>query len=190
MGFYVLCPYYQNHKLGTACITCEDTKRFYFTDEKRDEQVREVCSTDKWEECPHAKRLNELYERIEDMNLTEKEKANLKLTCESQKSELKKLRSALRKNEKLLKAEVYRADTNKRASDTLQTQLEIAQGRVSALTYLAGWLSDQAEVEGFRLEEIKEYGNKYFVAAMKVGEDPETDYYQIIKKERKPDGED
>lgn len=69
MGTYFKCPYFEYE--GVHTITCEDTIR-YLADKKK--HIERHCASDHWAQCPHAKKINDQYDRKGDM--TDKFKAN------------------------------------------------------------------------------------------------------------------
>lgn len=85
MGRYILCPFFKNEKKGRPTISCEDCIRYFGTVEKREAYFKKYCEAN-WEGCPGAKRLNEMYERIDKMQ-DEKSKKIEMLSCELKASE-------------------------------------------------------------------------------------------------------
>ena len=105
-GRITLCPYYRNEK-GHS-ITCEDVyRRFETKAEKRHHKFKYCCEA--WKECPYAKDLNELYEKMEGQEVSNVEK--LKQRCKAQEKEIKKNAAMLGKAEKRIK-ELERANEN------------------------------------------------------------------------------
>ena len=69
---YVLCPYYVTDKKDN--ISCEDIYRTFRSGQKKYKWMRNYCEAS-WDECPYAKELNEMYERIEKGEDMAKEQA-------------------------------------------------------------------------------------------------------------------
>ena len=105
-GRITLCPFYRNEK-GLS-ITCEDVYRRFETKADKRQHKFKYCS-EAWQECPYAKDLNELYEKMEGekMNKTDE----LRQKCNAQDKEIKKLVTMLGKSEKKAK-ELERANEN------------------------------------------------------------------------------
>ena len=97
-GRITLCPYYRNEK-GLS-ITCEDVyRRFETRAEKKQYKFKYCCEA--WKECPYAKELNELYEKMEGIEVSNIDK--LRQRCSAQDREIKKLVTMLGKSEKKVK---------------------------------------------------------------------------------------
>lgn len=69
MGTYFICPYFTYE--GVHTITCEDTIR-YLNDKRK--HIERYCANNNWTQCPHARKINEQYDRKGDM--TDKFKAD------------------------------------------------------------------------------------------------------------------
>ena len=93
-GHYTLCPYYRDEK--NKSISCDDVCRTFRYPIQKKRWMEDYCDK-AWQDCPHAKRLNEMYDRIErgaDMTTEE-----LKLKNEELDKELKKVKSMYGKSE-------------------------------------------------------------------------------------------
>lgn len=59
----VICPYFRTE--FNTCVTCEDVRRSYPTQELKDSWMFMYCDTWEWEKCPYAVDLTEAYYRQE-----------------------------------------------------------------------------------------------------------------------------
>ena len=95
-GRITLCPYYRDEK--NLSISCEDTfRRFRWPAQKR-KWLDKYCDAD-WQECPHAKKLTELYSSMEGEDMNSKIK-RLEHENEELRKELRKHASMLGKAQK------------------------------------------------------------------------------------------
>lgn len=105
-GRITLCPYYRNEK-GLS-ITCEDVYRRFETKADKRQHKFKYCS-EAWKECPYAKDLNELYEKMEGQEVNKTDE--LRQKCKAQEREIKKMATMLGKAEKKIK-ELERSNEN------------------------------------------------------------------------------
>jgi len=63
MARYTLCPFFE-HGERKSRITCEDTYRWFDSDEEKESWMDTYCDNE-WTECPYAIDLNEAYDRLE-----------------------------------------------------------------------------------------------------------------------------
>ena len=63
MARYTLCPFFVHDKRRSR-ISCEDTYRWFDSDEEKDVWMDTYCDNE-WTECPYAIELNEAYDRLE-----------------------------------------------------------------------------------------------------------------------------
>lgn len=63
MSRYTLCPYFV-HEKRKARITCEDTFRWFDSNEEKYAWMDMYCDNE-WTKCPYAMELNEAYDRLE-----------------------------------------------------------------------------------------------------------------------------
>lgn len=76
MSRYTLCPYFV-HEKRKARITCEDTFRWFDSNEEKYAWMDMYCDNE-WTKCPYAMELNEAYDRLEkgDVMALENHKIN------------------------------------------------------------------------------------------------------------------
>lgn len=168
MGFYIRCPYYKSSaSYGSDTIVCEDTHRSFGSFEKKNKQLETVCEKN-WESCPYAIALNELYEREEGMNLTEREEAHLKHTCKAQKQEMAKLKKRLTLTER----EKDKAARDETAALHLAKQRELKIKKLSekamlleeekkGLLALIGYMAKKSGITDFTLYQVQRHGRRY-----------------------------
>ena len=63
MARYTLCPFFVHDKRKSR-ISCEDTYRWFDSDDEKDVWMDTYCDNE-WTECPYAIELNEAYDRLE-----------------------------------------------------------------------------------------------------------------------------
>lgn len=95
-GRITLCPYYRDEK--NLSISCEDTFRRFRWPAQKKRHLDTYCDKN-WQECPHAKRLTELYSSMEGEDVNSKIK-KLQHENEELKKELRKEVSMLGKSQK------------------------------------------------------------------------------------------
>ena len=95
-GHITLCPYYRDEK--NKSISCDDIFRSFRYPVQKKRWMKAYCDA-AWEDCPHAKKLNEMYDRVleggADMETEILKHNNAELT-----KELKSVKSMLGKSEK------------------------------------------------------------------------------------------
>lgn len=94
-GRYTMCPYYRDER--NKSISCEDTFRRFTSKRKKFQWMSNFCD-ESWSECPYAKALTDLWNRIDEGADMETEMLQHKLR-ELQK-EQKKMSSMLGKADK------------------------------------------------------------------------------------------
>ena len=199
MGFYIQCPFYLTHRNWSASITCEDTQRWYRTKELRDRHIDTVCEKN-WKDCPHAQKLLTFYERTESMNLTRKEREHLELTCESQKTEMAKLKKQIHKLDKDLDAkdrEIRALEYLEQSKDKkVKSQAEkifLMQEEIRGLLALIGYGTDAAGMDSFTLNRVQQYAKKWDVRYRVEPYEAEDGVKEInriyIERTEKKDGE-
>lgn len=104
MSRYTLCPYFE-HEKRKARITCEDTYRWFDSNEEKYAWMDMYCDNE-WTKCPYAMELNEAYERLEkgDVNALENHK------IDALEKELKGMATKLGTAEKKLERAQKRID--------------------------------------------------------------------------------
>ena len=96
-GRITVCPFYRDEK--NKSISCEDVYRTFRYLKQKNEWMDRYCDAD-WEHCPYAKKLNEMYDRIEEGD----EDAEMEHKIEALEKELRSVKSMLGKAENRLKA--------------------------------------------------------------------------------------
>lgn len=94
-----ICPFFMSEKRKS--ITCEDCFRLFNSLEKKDAWMDKYCSNS-WEDCPHAKKLNDAYERVEQgdkMALEQNMIDSLRKELKGAFSKISRLENKLRKAE-------------------------------------------------------------------------------------------
>ena len=104
MSRYTLCPYFEHGKRKSR-ITCEDTYRWFDSDEEKSNWMDMYCDNE-WTKCPYAIELNEVYERLEKGD----EKALENHKIEAMEKELKSMATKLGTAEKKLERAQKRVD--------------------------------------------------------------------------------
>ena len=168
MGFYVNCPYYKSSAAyGSSTIVCEDTPRDFKTFEKKNEWLEHVCQDD-WKSCPYAQGLNGLYERIEHMNLTKRERERLEYTCKQQKAELVKVKKRMKqaenhadKKEREERAAKHLADVRTGEASKLREKIMILEEQQKGLLALIGFMAHKTGFSDFSLNQIQRFGRRY-----------------------------
>lgn len=140
MARYTLCPFFE-HGERKARITCEDTYRWFDSDEEKWSWMNMYCDNE-WTKCPYAIELNEAYERLEKGD----EKALENHEIEALKKELKGMATKL---------------------GTAEKKLERAQKRVDELAAInKSFISKNEDLE----KQKREYYEKYRKAEMQLKE--------------------
>ena len=76
-------------------ISCEDTVRQFYSKADKYKQLKDHCDSD-WESCQHAAKLNQLYERMDQMKTQrDRDIAALEHRAEARKKETAELRQRL-----------------------------------------------------------------------------------------------
>lgn len=99
-GKITLCPYYLSD--NQKSVSCEDTIRRFSSKKAKDKHVDKYCCTYGYQECPYAKDLTKLYDRIEKSRPGERSELYLRHRVEVLSKELGKVSSMLGKAEKQL----------------------------------------------------------------------------------------
>ena len=93
MGRFALCPYFMSEK--KLSISCEDTVRQFYSKADKYKQLKDHCDSD-WESCQYAAKLNQLYERMDQMKTQrDRDIAALEHLAEARKKETAELRQRL-----------------------------------------------------------------------------------------------
>ncbi len=168
MGYYVNCPFYvSSARRGSTTIVCEDTHRDFGTLAKKNWQLEHVCQDD-WKSCIYAQALTALYERMDGMNLTRREKEHLQHTCEAQKAEMIKLKKRMKLAERHLekkdrdeKAALHLADVKSKQVAQLQERVMIKEEQERGLLALIGYMANKTGIKDFSLNQVQRYGKAY-----------------------------
>lgn len=162
MGLYIRCCYYKFDKNNS--ITCEDVIRQFDSKEDKKTWIKKYCEKD-WEKCPHADKLNKLYERMDKENMSEKDKKTVleMQQLESANHEImnlkKKLGRAKNKNQQL--------ERDCKAANHLASvkykQLKVSQAKISSLEMMCGYLVDKLGITEIVTKDITEFYGKYAV---------------------------
>ena len=104
MARYTLCPFFE-HDRRKARITCEDTYRWFDSDEEKWSWMDMYCDSE-WTKCPYAIELNEAYEQLEKGDAMALENHEI----EALKKELKGMATKLGTAEKKLERAQKRVD--------------------------------------------------------------------------------
>lgn len=148
-GRLTLCPYYRDEK--NLSISCEDVFRRFRWGSQKKRWLDEYCDKN-WQNCPHAKELGELYERMEDnVNNTDK-------TILGQEHKIRALEKELRKTASML----GRAEARERKKDGEIKQLRHENRVLEQLYFKNKDLVEekQKKYEGLR-EDFKELSRAY-----------------------------
>ena len=131
MARYTLCPFFVHDKRKSR-ISCEDTYRWFDSDEEKDIWMDKYCDNE-WTECPYAIELNEAYDRLEKGDVMALENHEI----EALKKELKGMATKL---------------------GTAEKKLERAQKRVEELAAInKSFISKNEDLE----KQKREYYEKY-----------------------------
>lgn len=101
MARYTLCPFFE-HGERKARITCEDTYRWFDSDEEKWSWMDRYCDNE-WTKCPYAIELNEAYERLEKGDVMALENHKIEALEKELKSMTTKLGTAEKKLERAQK---------------------------------------------------------------------------------------
>ena len=104
MARYTLCPFFE-HGERKSRITCEDTYRWFDSDEEKDIWMDMYCDNE-WTECPYAIELNEAYDRLEKGD----EMALEKHKIDALEKELKGMATKLGRAEKRIERQQKKID--------------------------------------------------------------------------------
>ncbi len=185
-----ICPYFRDEK--NKSVSCEDVYRGFDSVARKCAWMDKYCDEWTWAECPYAKDLNEMYERIErgaDMEteqMAQKIKAMSKelrykatllgradKRLEAKEAEIKDLRKKNRRLEELREEEYKKRrqieTTLDRKSEKAAAQLtEVIKLYKGAMCYLLSKTPDGKVPE----DEIKEWAkDKYYTVVRMCDED-------------------
>lgn len=178
MGLYIRCCYYVNDK--NLSITCEDCIRQFESKREKRQWIKTYCETN-WSKCVYASDLNQLYERIENMDNKNQTIEILNKQNESKAVEIDKLKKQLgnsrakyqkkeneiikqleqaRRDEKAIK---YLADARGRTIIARENQIMLEQARNQSLNMMLGFLVDKLGISEINSEEVAEFYGQYEV---------------------------
>ena len=167
-GRLTQCPFYRDEK--NLSISCEDTFRRFRWPAQKKRWLDTYCD-DAWKDCPHAKKLAELYEG-EDMSDTKK----LAHELSAKDKELRKVSAMLGKSQKREKEKDEKIRRLQRERNALETLYLKARGQVKELEGKTARLLE--EFNG--LSEIYEVRFAYLMSKQEGGVLKESDVAKWI----------
>ena len=185
-GRLTLCPFYRDEK--NLSVSCEDTFRRFRWPAQKKRWLDTYCDAD-WKECPHAKKLMELYEG-EDMSETKR----LAHELSAKDKELRKISVMLGKSQKREQEKdekIRRLQRERNALESLyikaREQVKELEGKTARLLEEFNGLSEIYEVRFAYLMSKQEGGvlkesdvakwiaeNEFAFTAEEFAEDKET----------------
>ena len=133
MGRYILCPYFVSEKATRLTITCEDCIRRFDSLDEKEKHIKAYCEAS-WSDCPFASHMNQIYERIEEMDEKQKMIELLKSQLITSRENNKRLVADVgREKKRREKAERTIADMNRiaeRNNDLYRKELEGMRGKL------------------------------------------------------------
>ena len=133
MGRFALCPYFMSEK--RLSISCEDTVRQFYSKGEKTKQLNCYCDRD-WKSCRYAIALNDLYERMDDM--------------ETQK-------------DRDIAALEHIAAARKKENEELRQRLGYVNAQNKSLEMMLGYLCDKHDVTDINVDEMAAFFGKYTV---------------------------
>lgn len=159
MGFYITCPFFVHQQYKRPTISCEDCVRLFESNEAKFDYIKQYCE-DRWQACPFAIALTEIYERTINMDEKDSKLYVAEKELEQSREYNKKLLSDIgRLKKKTEKLEQTIADMNEVAKMNHECYREELQGlrtKISNLekqkqwaeSVLAGYLAYTAGPDG------------------------------------------
>ena len=133
MGRFAVCPYFMSEK--RLSISCEDTIRQFYSKAEKKKQLSQFCDRD-WQKCQYAIALNELYERMDEMNSqTERDIAALE----------------------------HQVAVRKKENEVLRQQLGNLNAKISSMSMMLGYLCDKLDTNEIPLNDMAAFYAKYEV---------------------------
>ena len=144
MGFYILCPYFLHEQAKRPTISCEDCIRYFGSVEAKLKHIETYCEND-WIHCPAAASLNDMYERIDNMQADEKQKkiellkSELSLAKENNKRLLADIGREKKKREKADKQIAVMNDAAKANFEQYRRELEALRRKLDNAVIMKEW---------------------------------------------------
>ena len=133
MGRFAVCPYFMSEK--RLSISCEDTIRQFYSKAEKKKQLNQFCDRD-WQKCQYAIALNELYERMDEMN-----------------SQMERDIAALE----------HQVAVRKKENEVLRQQLGNLNAKISSMSMMLGYLCDKLDTNEIPLNDMAAFYAKYEV---------------------------
>ena len=146
MGFYILCPYFLHEQAKRPTISCEDCIRYFGSLDKKLWHIEHYCEAD-WQKCPAAAKLNEMYERIDNMQADEKSRkielmrSELQLAKENNKKLLADIGRERKKREKADKQIALMNEAAKANYEQYRKELESLRRKLDNAVVLKEWVT-------------------------------------------------
>ena len=144
MGFYILCPYFLHEQAKRPTISCEDCIRHFGSLDKKLWHIEHYCEAD-WEKCPAAAKLNEMYERIDNMQADEKSrmiemlKTELQLAKDNNKKLLADVGREKKKREKADQQIVRMNEVAQKNNELYRKELEGLRKKLDNAVVMKEW---------------------------------------------------
>lgn len=119
-GHYTVCPYYKDSREKT--IICEDITRTFRWKMQRHNYMLKYCDSE-WKLCPYAKKISEMYDRIEKgANMSEEKYIE---NMQELNRELKHVRKLLKRAEEREKEKEQTIERIKKHKDAIEEHYKI-----------------------------------------------------------------
>lgn len=152
MGRFALCPYYRSEK--RLSISCEDTVRQFYSKTDKLKRLKDYCDSN-WEKCQYAIALNDLYERMDEMDT---------------------------QRDRDLAAWEHLASARKKENEELRQRLGYVNARNQSLEMMLGYLCDKFDVTEVDVAEMTKFFGKYTVNWKKT--DAKTIAIEKVEKKK------